>query len=428
MEFLFTNQIASIEAMIILACVMIVWGIFAYDGFFYLQSVYRAFFPKRTPLTLESIPPSPASTIDMPVSPMTETLEPIPENTIVTEIGEVILDNPILYPSDTDAPSWESLIAELEVVAPIEVELSQVDPITLLTEDILPQEISETPVDIAHMSENIALAEVSTPESEPSLSAWVEDPLPTGEVVAPMKTEQPEEISETHHEKKKAVHPRVKHEDEPFPEEKKKKSHMLKPEKREKVIEIINNVKTLIARGQIDEARWLIVSGLAIDKDNRDLNLIMASLYERDHAFEKAEYILKDIATIHTDDIEVLTHLATDLAMQRKYEVSYELYKKILSLDGEREETLYTLTHLASEMGLVDDVTTYARAYLKQYPHNPEILWLYSQSQIAHGERREAVDTLIKLKNLTPYNQEIADLIQKLMTEEELAGNFGSEK
>ena len=154
----------------------------------------------------------------------------------------------------------------------------------------------------------------------------------------------------------------------------------------------------------------------------------MASLYERDHAFEKAEYILKDIATIHTDDIEVLTHLATDLAMQRKYEVSYELYKKILSLDGEREETLYTLAHLASEMGLPDDVTTYARAYLKQYPHNPEILWLYSQSQISHGERREAVETLIKLKNLTPYNQEIADLIQKLMTEEELAGNFGGKK
>jgi cytochrome c-type biogenesis protein CcmH/NrfG len=74
------------------------------------------------------------------------------------------------------------------------------------------------------------------------------------------------------------------------------------------------------------------VSGLAIDKDNRELNLIMATLYERDHAFPKAEYILKDIATKNPDDVEILTHLATDLAMQRKYEVSYELYKKILSI------------------------------------------------------------------------------------------------
>jgi tetratricopeptide (TPR) repeat protein len=229
---------------------------------------------------------------------------------------------------------------------------------------------------------------------------------------------------------KKVVHHKVK--DTPPKDAHKvehaKNPHSLKPEKKEKLIEITGNVKTLIARGQIDDARALIVSGLAIEKSNRELNLLMASLYERDHAFEKAEFILKDIATNSPDDIEILTHLATDLAMQRKYDVSYELYKKILSLGGENEETLYTLAHLASEMDLPDDVTLYARVYLKQYPHNPEILWLYSQSQIAHGERREAVETLIKLKNLTPYNQEIADLIQKLMTEEELAGNFGEGK
>ena len=154
----------------------------------------------------------------------------------------------------------------------------------------------------------------------------------------------------------------------------------------------------------------------------------MASIYEREHSFEKAELILKDIALEYPEDIDILTHLATDLAMQHKYEVSYELYKKILALGGEKEEILYTLVHLATEMREQDDALEYARSYLKQYPHNPEILWLYSQSQIAHGDRREAVETLIKLKNLTPYNQEIADLIQKLVTEEELAGNFGTEK
>jgi cytochrome c-type biogenesis protein CcmH/NrfG len=168
----------------------------------------------------------------------------------------------------------------------------------------------------------------------------------------------------------------------------------------------------------------MIVSGLAIDKDHRELNLLMASMYERDHSFAKAEFILKDIALHHPDDVEVLTHLATDLAMQRKYDVSYELYKKVLSLGGETEETLYTLTHLAAEMALHTDVVLYARVYLKKFPHNPEILWLYSDALIHQNERKEAIEVLIKLKNLTPYNQEIADLIQKLVTEEELAGHF----
>ncbi len=111
-------------------------------------------------------------------------------------------------------------------------------------------------------------------------------------------------------------------------------SHTIKihPEKKEKLIEIVNMVRTLIARGHIDEARAFIVSGLAIDKNHRDLNLLMASLFERDHMFEKAEFIFKDLAIAYPDDIEILTHLATSLAMQRKYEVSYELYKKLLTL------------------------------------------------------------------------------------------------
>lgn len=106
----------------------------------------------------------------------------------------------------------------------------------------------------------------------------------------------------------------------------------LHPEKKEKLIEIVNMVRTLIARGHIDEARAFIVSGLAIDKNHRELNLLMASLFEREHTYEKAEFIFKDLALAFPDDIEILTHLATSLAMQRKYEVSYELYKKILAL------------------------------------------------------------------------------------------------
>ena len=154
---------------------------------------------------------------------------------------------------------------------------------------------------------------------------------------------------------------------------------------------------------------------------------MLGELYERDHGFEKAEFIYKDLAHTYPDDVEILMHLAGTLAMQRKYRISYELYRKVLSIQGETEEILYTLTHLASELGETEDTYEYARSYIKQYPKNPEILWLLSQSQISTGRRKEAIETLIKLKNLTPYSQEIVDLIGKLVTEEEMAGNFGGE-
>lgn len=202
----------------------------------------------------------------------------------------------------------------------------------------------------------------------------------------------------------------------------------ISPEKRDKLVEITNNVRTLIARGHIIDARTLIIEWLSISKNHRDLNIILAELYERDHAFEKAEFIYKDLAHFYPDDAELIMHLANTLAMQHKYRVSYELYKKVLSLAWETEEILYTLTHLASELWETDDTYEYARIYTKQYPKNPEILWLLSQSQIATDRRKDAIETLIKLKNLTPYSQEIVDLIGKLVTEEEMAGNFGGEK
>lgn len=424
MEFLFVNQIASIEAMIVFACMLIIVSIFGYDGFLYVRRVLLVLFPKRNSPLSEGLPREIAPT----VSPFSETFKeknPEESHQAFTTIDGVVLDNPILYPeNEIDQEGVPEILSEVLLIENPLLDHVELDWVAWLTDD-----------DTAYIGESLGKKE----EIAPPVTADISLQKPIVESISDREREEnihqedlkslvakeekfqwvrKENISEAqkkgrYEEKSSAKSPKKPH---------------IKPEKREKLIEIINNVKTLIARGQIDDARALIVSGLSIEKDNRELNLLMASLYERDHAFAKAEFILKDIATENPDDIEILTHLATDLAMQRKYDVSYELYKKILSLGGESEECLYTLTHLASEMSLSEDVVLYARSYLKQYPHNPEILWIYVQWLISRGQRKEAVETLIKLKNLTPYNQEIADLIQKLVTEEELAGNFWGER
>lgn len=155
---------------------------------------------------------------------------------------------------------------------------------------------------------------------------------------------------------------------------------------------------------------------------------MLALLYEQDHHFEKAEYIYKDLALTYPNDIEILEKLGNVLIIERRYEIALEMYKKILGLTGETEGTLYILTHLSSELGQHELAYTYGKRYQKQWPNNPEILTIISQMEVALGKRQDAIQTLIKLKNLTPYNQEIADMIQKLVLEEELAGNFGGEK
>lgn len=432
MEFLFVNQAASIEAMIVFACMLIIVWIFWYDGVLYLRRVFSVLFPRRNKQTQESSSQEIESPLPQ-ISPFAESIEqkaPEEDLTQYTSIDGVILENPVLYPEDS---SGETQIPDSLPDIALEENTTWDEAVEIPLEIDDTSYIGSSPIsDDTHLeADKDAWSEVkSTPTTieEPHSDAeksW-EEPESKNQDKNDEKSSK-REVKENMGEVLRRWRHETKHEPVVPHAKPHKKSH-IKPEKRERLVEILNNVKTLIARGQIDDARALIVSGLAIDKDNRELNLLMASLYERDHAFAKAEFILKDIATENPDDIEVLTHLATDLAMQRKYDVSYELYKKILSLGGETEENLYTLTHLASEMNLPEDVITYARNYLKQYPHNPEILWVYTQSLITVWQRKEAVETLIKLKNLTPYNQEIADLIQKLVTEEELAGNFGGEK
>lgn len=58
--------------------------------------------------------------------------------------------------------------------------------------------------------------------------------------------------------------------------EEKTKLPQISPEKREKLTEIVNTVKTLLARGHIIEARGMIVNGLALQKEHRELNILLA--------------------------------------------------------------------------------------------------------------------------------------------------------
>lgn len=200
------------------------------------------------------------------------------------------------------------------------------------------------------------------------------------------------------------------------------------PHYHEKLYTLVSEVKTLLARGLPQDARALIIEWLSLDKNHRELNLILGSIYESERQPQKAEYIYKDLALIYPEDGEILERLANVLIIEKRYDIAIEIYKKIISITGETEWSLYIMTHLAHELGQHEELYAYARRYQKSWPNNPDILMLLAQAEIALGERQSAIQTLIKLKNLTPYNNEIMETIAKLTMEEELAGNFGGER
>ena len=194
----------------------------------------------------------------------------------------------------------------------------------------------------------------------------------------------------------------------------------------EKLVGLVSSIRTLIARGMISEARVLIIEGLSLSKNHRDLNLLLAQIYEWDGQYEKAEYIYKDMAELHSNDIEILEKLANVLIVEKKYQIASEIYKKIHASIGNTETILYMLTHISNTLGDSESTLHYAKQYVLQWPKNPEIISLLATVQVTLGLRRDAIETYKNLKNLTPYSHETTETLQKLLLEEELANNFAS--
>jgi Tfp pilus assembly protein PilF len=453
MEFLFTGQWAHTEAILVFLCIAIFVLIFLYDGFLFLRRLFHVFFPKYfsksqdtqtpelqedinelpdTPSKEETILESTETTIEASLIPWTvsETITSSPEsdNSLINaenltewEMGVHIEDEWTRQDIQEDE-TWEKIENE-ETIASVESESPATIDTNPLTKDT---QTAEAPL------ENVETENISSPEmSEPV--PVVENETTLEESVAPIEEEKNETIESPIIEKEEpkeiqdALSPALE-----IPlywvDSWITSTPPVAPNHTETLFTLIHTIKTLIARWQTVDARWMIIQGLSLDKQNRELNIMLAWLYEQDRHFEKAEFIYKDLALIHPDNTEILEKLGNVLIIQKRYEIAMELYKKIIVLDGETEGALYILVHLSHELKMVDETYLYGKKYLKRWPNTPEILTLLWQAEVSLGKRQDAIQTLIKLKNLTPYNHEISEMIQKLVMEEELAGNFGEEK
>ena len=68
----------------------------------------------------------------------------------------------------------------------------------------------------------------------------------------------------------------------------------------------INNLTEILKRAKInstkwyfDTAKWLIIEWLSIDKFNKDLNLELANIYEKEKNFKNAEFIYNDLLDVY---------------------------------------------------------------------------------------------------------------------------------
>ncbi len=190
----------------------------------------------------------------------------------------------------------------------------------------------------------------------------------------------------------------------------------LKIEDKERLKTIIKRVHLNKVRGYNDKARTLIIEGLTLDKNNRNLNMELADIYWVDKEYSKAEYIYKDILKNRPDDIEVLKLLAWSLEMQNKDKDAINIYHKAHTKKTSDLIILEKLSDLTFETQDYADAMTYTRLYLKQIPRDAEKIAMLWYCLEKNNQIEKAIEEYKRALQIQPYNTEISTRITKLQT------------
>ncbi len=194
----------------------------------------------------------------------------------------------------------------------------------------------------------------------------------------------------------------------------KKKDRHIDAEVSEKLREIIKRTQVNISRGYFDSARTLIIEGLALHKDNKDLNLLLADIYEQEKKYQNAEYIYRDLLDIYGEESYILQRLWNIYTLREKTEKSFECYMKALSYDKTNIEVLDILSHLALELKKYKKALKYSTMYLKEKPRTAEKLWIRGYCQEMLWKYSDAAKSYRAVLEIQPYNSEVQERLTSL--------------
>ncbi len=197
----------------------------------------------------------------------------------------------------------------------------------------------------------------------------------------------------------------------------KKKQEPVSHEHWEQIREISKRAQINISRGYYESARSLIIEWLALKKHDKDLNLLLADVYERERKYQNAEFIYRDLLDEHEDDEYILQRLWNIYVLRWKNKKALNCYSEALKFDRTNTEILDILTHLHLEELDYKKALKYANLYLKEKPRNAEKLSIRGYSQEKLWKNIEAIKAYEEVLKIQPYNNEIIDRIKALQSE-----------
>ncbi len=193
-------------------------------------------------------------------------------------------------------------------------------------------------------------------------------------------------------------------------------SSHLSSDKKMKITDILRREAILYQREDYHKAKNLIIEWLALDKYNRQLNLELANIYNKEGDFKKSEYIYRDLIENQSEDFDLLKKLWFVLALQKKYKDSIRVYKDAYEKKPNDPWVVDILSDLTFEVEDYEWAIKYLKQYLKEKPRDVEKLILLSYSYENIWEFNNALTYYGRVLEMQPYNDEALE--RKALLEE----------
>jgi len=185
-------------------------------------------------------------------------------------------------------------------------------------------------------------------------------------------------------------------------------------EDKEKINKLIKRIDLIIEKGYLEDAKWLIIEWLALDKYNKDLNLLLAKLYEEEKNYTKWEYIYIDLLKAYEDNFEILKKLGFNLAMQKRFNDALKVYEEAYKKRKDSNQIMEVLCDLTFELKQWKKSLKYLKQFLKQFPRNTEKMKMKAYCLEVTWEIDEAIKMYKKVLELQPYNSQVIEKLKHL--------------
>lgn len=183
---------------------------------------------------------------------------------------------------------------------------------------------------------------------------------------------------------------------------------------KEKIKEILKKVRWNILKWYVESAKNLVIEWLSIDKFNKDLNLELALIYQKEKNYKKSKYIYKELSETYPNDLDILERLAFILALEKEFKSALKVYEKVFLKNKWNVHVVDILSNINFEIKDFKKALKYSKIFLREKPRNVDKLTMTWVCLEELDRKDEAIIYYKKILEVQPYNSFAIERVREL--------------